>query len=172
MFIFVQRWTCNSKNFPFFYTCTRHCWGGFCFNNTFEYFVSVTYTFQTYAFERSFSTETTSNTYRPVYETAYNSRRVRGASAYKMTQLWVDCRYRREVVFADARWTVEGYTVLLSRRTRVISPVVVLLLDFNKHNVMDPFSENVFNFIAHLCPLYPLRHGFPTRGHSCKLCTV
>jgi hypothetical protein len=62
--------------------------------------------------------------------------------------------------------------VLLGTHTRVISPVVVLLLGFNKHNVMDPFSQNVFNFIALLCPLYPLRHGFPTRGHSCKLCAL
>ena len=35
--------------------------------------------------------------------------------------------------------------MLLGRRRRVISPVVVLLLNFNKHNVMDPFSQNVFN---------------------------
>jgi hypothetical protein len=89
-----------------------------------------------------------------------------------MTQLWADCRYLREVVFADARWTVEGYAVLLGRRTRFISPVIVLLIDFNKHNVMDPFSQNVFNFIALLCPSYPLRHGFPTRGQSCELCTL
>ena len=59
--------------------------------------------------------------------------------------------------------------MLLGRRTRVISPVVVLLLDFNKHNVMDPFSQNVFKFIALMCPLYPLRHGFPTRGPRAQL---
>lgn len=79
-----------------------------------------------------------------------------------MTQLWADYHSLSETVFADTRWTVEGYDVLLGRRTRVISPVVVLLLDFNKRNVMDPFSQNVFNFIALLCPLFPLRHGFQT----------
>jgi hypothetical protein len=87
---------------------TRYCWRGiFLKNNAFVYFVSMTYTFQTYAYERCFSTETTSNTYRPVYERQHTIGELRGVSAYKMTQLLAYCHYSREVVFAEARWTVE-----------------------------------------------------------------
>jgi hypothetical protein len=42
---------------------------------------------------------------------------------------------------------------------RAISPVVVLLLNFNKHNVMDPLSQNVFNFIVLLVSVVPTASG-------------
>jgi hypothetical protein len=103
MFYFCLALTCNSKNFPFYIIFYSALLKRYFFNNAFEYFVSMTYTFQTYAYERSFSTETTSNTYRPVYERQHTIGELRGASAYKMTELLADCHYLREVVFADAR---------------------------------------------------------------------
>ena len=65
--------------------------------------------------------------------------------------------------------------MLLGRRTRAVSPVVVLLPNSNKHNVMDPLGQHIFNFIV--LPSVRCTHcvrGFrpAARGHSCKLCTL